>query len=375
VADTFTTNLGLTKPEVGASSDTWGDKLNADLDDLDVLFPDAIQSFCALTWAADRIAYATSATAMAVTPLTAFARTILDDADAAAVRTTLGLGDAALLSVPIPVASGGTGATNAAGARTNLGAFAAAGGTIGGDTTVSGTLAVTSTLTVTGLSTLGPSAGGACVQFGNDVQIHDINQANMIGLYGVANSLEGGIRLGQLGGELYGASGVLRWSGETTTMLGTAFSYAYHASQHLAVYKKAGGQSFYWRTNTDGLASGGTGTTLMELDNSGNLTITGEATGVDWNATSDARLKDRIEYTPIGPGLVDDLDWAEWLWKLDGSPGSGVVAQDLQAAGHGQFVSEGPDGSLAVSYQRLALAAVLSLRQQVRELHALVKPV
>jgi hypothetical protein len=38
MADSFTPNLNLTKPEVGASRDTWGGKINDDLQSIDALF-------------------------------------------------------------------------------------------------------------------------------------------------------------------------------------------------------------------------------------------------------------------------------------------------------------------------------------------------
>ena len=64
-------------------------------------FDAGLQSIAGLTTVADRMIYTTASDTYTVTPLTSFARTILDDADAAAVRTTIGAqaSDGALTSL------------------------------------------------------------------------------------------------------------------------------------------------------------------------------------------------------------------------------------------------------------------------------------
>lgn len=68
----------------------------------------ALASVGGLTPVADRLAYYTGATTAALATLTAFARTLLDDADAATARSTLGLGTLATQSSASVVITGGT---------------------------------------------------------------------------------------------------------------------------------------------------------------------------------------------------------------------------------------------------------------------------
>lgn len=79
-----------------------------------------LAALAGLTSAADRLPYFTGSGTAALATFTSFGRTLVDDADAATARTTLGLGTVATEST-VPVAKGGTGSTTAAAARTALG--------------------------------------------------------------------------------------------------------------------------------------------------------------------------------------------------------------------------------------------------------------
>tara|TARA_R100001086_G_scaffold225289_1_gene143545 strand:- start:10466 stop:11734 length:1269 start_codon:yes stop_codon:yes gene_type:complete len=161
-----------------------------------------LASIAGLTTAANKMIYTTAADTYAVADLSAFARTILDDADAAAVRTTigagtgggdllaannlsdvgsasaargnLGLGSLAVLSsvnndnwsgTDLAVANGGTGASDAATARSNLGAYGSGSNASLGTITASGDVNIDSGVFFVDVSTdkvgIGTTSPGA----------------------------------------------------------------------------------------------------------------------------------------------------------------------------------------------------------------------
>jgi hypothetical protein len=85
----------LDDADAAAQRTTMGVAIGSDVQAYDA----GLASIAGLTTAADKVIYTTGSDTYAVTSFTAFGRSLVDDADAAAARTTLGLGTAATQTV------------------------------------------------------------------------------------------------------------------------------------------------------------------------------------------------------------------------------------------------------------------------------------
>jgi hypothetical protein len=150
MADTTTSPFGFTKPEIGASEDTWGAKLNANweavdncLDGTTAIKPNLTEGQwkvggTAITATATELNYVDGVTSAIQTQLdakAAKANNLSDLTNVATARTNLGLASLATKSTvnnddwsgtDLSVANGGTGASTAAQALLNFGLTAVA---------------------------------------------------------------------------------------------------------------------------------------------------------------------------------------------------------------------------------------------------------
>lgn len=226
-----------------------------------------LQSISGLTTAADRMIYTTASDVYAVTTLTSYARTLLDDVDATAARTTLGLGSIATQASSAVAITGGT--ING----TTIGATTAAAGTF---TTLSGTTSVT-TPSVTNAGTLALSATGANVVTvsTNGTERVRVDSSGNVGVGSTSSAWRTSERAIDVGG--YGAI-----TGGVGTNLLRLYGNSYVDSTGTALYKNASLASMYsqvngihsWSVAPTGLAGAAiTFTQAMTLHNSGGLSV------------------------------------------------------------------------------------------------------
>jgi len=277
----------------------------------DVQAQDAeLQALAGLTSAADRLPYFTGAGAAALATFTTAGRTLVAGADAAAQRGALGLGTMAVQNADVVAITGGS--------ATGLSALSVVGDpAVNGNTSLFGTL---------GIGVTAPTGGNNLLHVGGTMGVQHAPASN-VDIYVVQNKL---------------------------TQFGMYFE-------------------------TIGSDVGNPVLSFQNLSSStvGSITTTASATA--FNTSSDARLKSNIATLAGALERVRALRPVSFTWQADDSPGQGFLAHELQRtipeAVSGEPDAVNDDGSIRpqqVDHSRLVPWLTAALQATMAQLDAAV---